>query len=328
LPDRRGPNIAEPNSSRLASILVSMNSRLSIVRLSRARLLSLGAACLICLTALSALAGVTFSSTNVPATGLFALEQATIHAFDLYVANAETRNSKTLKQGNFLWIDDLRPTDREQAYARLRAGETEMRRVTPGEAGANVSVPGGMIHDWQGIIFIPDAKIDDVLRVLQDYDHHSSIYAPDVEKSKLESRDGDHFKAFLRFRRHKVITVVLDTEHDITYFHDSATRAHSRSSATRIAEVDNPGTPKEKEKTPGDDNGFMWRMETWWRLEERDGGVYVQNEVVSLSRDIPVGLGWMIEPFVTSIPKESLAFTMEATRRSVVPRKNATASLR
>jgi hypothetical protein len=306
----------------------TMNLRLSIAGLSGPRLLMLCAGSLLFLTTLSALSGATLSSANVPAIGLFALGQATVRAFDLYVANTEGRNSKALKQGNFLWIDDLQPSDRERAYAKLRGGETEMRRVIPGEAGANVSVPGGMIHDWQGIIFIPDAKIDDVLRVLQDYDHHSSIYAPDVEKSKLESHDGDHFKAFLRFRRHKVITVVLDTEHDITYFRDSATRAHSRSSATRIAEVDNPGTPKEKEKAPGDDNGFMWRMETWWRLEERDGGVYVQNEVVSLSRDIPAGLGWMIEPFVTSIPRESLAFTMEATRRSVVPRKNATASLR
>ena len=87
--------------------------------------------------------------------------------------------------------------------------------------------------------------------------------------------------------------------------------------------MDNPGTANEKEKTPGEDNGFLWRMETWWRLEERDGGVYVQNEVVSLSRDIPTGLGWMIEPFVTSIPKESLAFTMEATRKAVVSTKKS-----
>jgi hypothetical protein len=309
-----------------------MNFRLSIASLPGPRLLAVCAGSLLFLSAISALAGATLSSATIlitgPITGLFSLEHATIRAFDLYVATAETRNAKTLRQANFLWIDDLQPTAREQAYARLRDGETEVRRVTSGEAGANVSVPGGLIHDWQGIIFIRGARIDDVLRVLQDYDHHSSIYAPDVEKSKLESRDGDHFKAFLRFRRHKVITVVLDTEHDITYFRDSETRSHSRSSATRIAEVENPGTPKEKEKTPGDDNGFMWRMETWWRLEERDGGVYVQNEVVSLSRDIPVGLGWMIEPFVTSIPRESLAFTMEATRRSVVPRKNATVSLR
>jgi hypothetical protein len=260
-------------------------------------------------------------SLSVPR--FFSLEATTVHAFDLYVANTEARNARSLKQGSYLWIDDLSPAEREQTYAKLHAGETQMRRVTSAEAGSNIPVPGGMIHDWQAIIFIPGAKIDDVLRVLQDYDHQSVVYTPDVEKSKLESRDGDHFKAFLRFRRHKIITVVMNTEHDITYFRDSAMRAHSRSSATRIAEVENPGTGKEKEKTPGEDNGFMWRMETWWRMEERDGGVYVQNEVVSLSRNIPTGLGWMIEPFVTSIPRESLAFTMEATRKAVVAGKKS-----
>jgi hypothetical protein len=138
-----------------------------------------------------------------------------------------------------------------------------------------------------------------------------------VERSKLESRDGDHFLVFLRFRRHKVVTVVLNTEHEVQYFHEAPGRAHSRSSAVRIAEVENAGKSDEREKKPGDDHGFLWRMETWWRMEERDGGVYVQSEVASLTRDIPTGLGWMIAPFVTSIPKESLAFTLEATRRAV-----------
>ena len=77
-----------------------------------------------------------------------------------------------------------------------------------------------MIHHWVGAVFIPGAKLDDVLAVLQDYDQHAEYYAPDVERSKIESRDGDHFRVFLRFRRHKVITVVLDTEHDVHYFRD------------------------------------------------------------------------------------------------------------
>jgi hypothetical protein len=59
-------------------------------------------------------------------------------------------------------------------------------------------------------------------------------------------------------------------------------------------------------------------METWWRLQEKDGGVYVQNHVVSLTRDLPTGLGWLIEPFVTSIPRESLEFTLGATRKAVL----------
>jgi hypothetical protein len=101
------------------------------------------------------------------------------------------------------------------------------------------------------------------------------------------------------------------------FLRDSETRAHSRSSATRIAEVENAGKSDEKEKTPGNDGGFLWAMETWWRLDERDGGVYVQSEVASLTRDIPTGLGWLIGPFVNSIPKETLTFTLEATRKAV-----------
>ena len=159
-----------------------------------------------------------------------------------------------------------------------------------------------------------------MLGVLEDYDHQSTYYSPDVERSKIESRDGDHFRVFLRFRRHKVITVVLNTEHDVRYFHDAPGRAHSRSSAVRIAEVENPGARDEREKQPGDDGGFLWRMETWWRIEERDGGVYVQSEAASLTRDIPTGLGWLVGPFVTSIPKETLVFTLEATRKAVLPR--------
>jgi hypothetical protein len=66
--------------------------------------------------------------------------------------------------------------------------------------------------------------------------------------------------------------------------------------------------------------GYLWRMETWWQMEERDGGVYVQSEVASLTRDIPTGLGWLVGPFVNSITKETLAFTLEATRKAVLAR--------
>jgi hypothetical protein len=51
-------------------------------------------------------------------------------------------------------------------------------------------------------------------------------------------------------------------------------------------------------------------------MEERNGGVYVQSEVASLTRDIPTGLGWLVGSFVTSIPKETLLFTLASTRRA------------
>jgi hypothetical protein len=251
------------------------------------------------------------------------LKPAATDAFHLYVRLTEARNDAELKRGvGLLWIDGLPEAERKRAYEELRRGTVEMRKLETLDHGAAIECPSGMIHHWVGLAFIPGASLHDVLDVLQDYNHHAVYYAPDVEQSKIESRDGDHFRVLLRFRRRKVVTVVLNTEHDVQYFRDLETRAHSRSSAVRIAQVENAGKGDEREKTPGDDDGFLWRMETWWRMVEGDGGVYVQSEVVSLTRNIPTGLAWLVGPFVTSIPKESLAFTLEATRKAVVTKRH------
>jgi hypothetical protein len=247
------------------------------------------------------------------------LKSETQQAFERYVKLTDARNSAELERGtNLLWVDGLTDPQRSEAYAALKRGEVKMQKLETRENGGTIRCPSGMVHHWVGVVFIPTAKLRDVLQILEDYDRHSVYYAPDVERSKMESRDGDHFVVFLRFRRHKVVTVVLNTEHQVQYFHDAPGQAHSRSSAVRIAEVENPGKSDEREKKPGDDDGFMWGMETWWRMEERDGGVYVQSEVASLTRDIPTGLGWLIGPFVTDIPKETVTFTLEATGKAVL----------
>jgi hypothetical protein len=246
------------------------------------------------------------------------LRETTIHAFDKYIANTEAQNDASLRRGPFLWVDGLPANERTAVIAKLKGGEVQLRRLSGNGTSENSELPGGMIHDWQGIIFIPGATIGQVLKILQDYDHHATFYSPDVVSARLESRDGDHFRAFLRFRWQKIVTVVLNTEHEVTYYRDSPLRVHSRSSAVRIAQVEDPGGPHEREKTPGQDDGYLWRMETWWRMEERDGGVYVQNQVVTLTRDIPFGLAWLIEPFITKIPRETLEFTLRATRNAVL----------
>jgi hypothetical protein len=240
-------------------------------------------------------------------------------AFANYVRGTEARNNSELQRdSDLLWIDALPQAARKQAYAALAQGEVQLEQRGKSEAGGGIRCPDCLIHHWEGLIFIPGAKLDDVLRILEDYNHHAEYYAPDVVDSRIESRAGDHFRVFLRFRRKKVIAAVLNTEHDVHYFRDAASRAHSRSSATHIAEVENPGKANEREKPREDDSGFMWGMETWWRMQEKDKGVYVQSEVVSLTRSIPTGLGWMIGPFVTAVPKESLTFTLEATRKAVL----------
>jgi len=262
-----------------------------------------------------------FPALWAPAASLPELKEATLRSFRTYVAQAEMRNQQSLQAGPFLWIDELPAEARKEAAAKLKLGGVVVRQQNAKSSGTTSQISGGMIHDWQGIVFIPDVNLDGVLALLQDYDHHASYYAPDVERSRIEQHDADHYRVFMRFRRHKLVTVVLNTEQDINYFRDSPTRAHSRSTAIRIREVADPGTSQESEKSPQSDNGFLWQMETWWRMEERNGGVYVQNEAITLTRDIPTGLGWLIEPFVTSIPRETLEFTLGATRKAVLARQ-------
>ncbi|HXY09098.1 MAG TPA: hypothetical protein VEI52_14750 [Terriglobales bacterium] len=246
------------------------------------------------------------------------LKPDTIHAFDHYVEVSEQRMSSELRSGHFLRVDDLAPNLRDQDYARLRKGEVVIERLETFDQGRSLSVPGGLVHHWVGTVFIPGTTLERTLAFLENYDQQYKFYAPDVQQSRLLERDGNHFKVFLRLRKTKVVTVILNTEYDVRYVALASDRAASYSYSRRIAEVANAGKPNEWEKPVGNDNGFLWRLDSFWRFVERDGGVYVQLEAISLTRDIPAGLGWLIGPFVTSIPKESLEFTLTRTRQALL----------
>ena len=133
------------------------------------------------------------------------------------------------------------------------------------------------------------------------------------------AREGDRFRVYLRFFMKKVITVVVNSEHDARFSRAGSDRAESRIYSTRIAEVEDPGTAHEREKPVGRDGGYLWRLNTYWRFLERDGGTYVQCESITLTRGIPIGLGWLVRPFVTSIPRETLEFTLATTRKALAP---------
>ena len=83
----------------------------------------------------------------------------------------------------------------------------------------------------------------------------------------------------------------------------------------------NADEAEEREMPVGRDGGYVWRLNTYWRILERDGGIFIQCESVSLTRGIPAGFGWLIGPFVTSIPRESLTFTLETTHRELMRAK-------
>jgi hypothetical protein len=247
-----------------------------------------------------------------PAAAGAELQNRTIQAFDRYVRLTEARLNGTAP---FLWIDGLPEARRRDALQTVQRKELSIERLQTKENGRDIDVPDGLIHHWVGTAFVPGVTINDALAVLQDYNEHHRIYAPTVAASKLQSRDGDRFTFLLRFVMKKVITVTVNSDHEAVFRRPAADRAEGWIHSTRIAEVENAGTPSEREKPIGDDGGYLWRLNTYWRLLARDGGLYIHCESVSLSRGIPFGFGWVVGPFVTSIPRESLTFTLETTRK-------------
>ena len=245
------------------------------------------------------------------------LQPRTIAAFGRYVAIAESR----IDVDGFSWLDSLPSTQRQRTLAEVRRGMVAIERLQARDAGREVEVPGGLIHHWVGAVFVPEATVDQALTLLQDYDSHASVYAPVVARSRLIAREGDEFRVFLRFVMKKVITVVVNSEHQARFTRQGPEGARSRISSTRIAEVVDPNTPGEHEAPVGHDGGYLWRLNTYWRFLGRDGGVYIECESISLTRGIPLGLGWIVGPFVTSIPRDSLSFSLETTRRALGARR-------
>jgi hypothetical protein len=242
------------------------------------------------------------------------LQPRTVAAFDRYAAATERRIDGELTGQPFVYLDALDTRARADWTARLRNGEPLIERLTTRESGREIEIPAGLVHHWVGLVFVPGATVEEAVGLLQDYDRAADIYRPRISRSKLVARQGDRFSVYLRFFMEKVISVTLDSEHDAQFFRPGADRAYSRIVSTRIVEVTNPGTRQEAQRPVGDDGGYLWRLNTYWRFLGRDGGVYVQCESLSLTRSIPVGFRWLIGPFVTSIPRESLTFTMQTTR--------------
>lgn len=234
------------------------------------------------------------------------LRQHTVDAFDAYIREAEASSEQNMKAGApFLWCEAgeerLKPLHKGHIVAQFWGGKGPDR------------APDGLIHDWIGTAFIPNATVAQTLALIQDYDNHKNVYKPEVIESKLLSRRGGDFKIYLRLVKKKILTVVLDTWHDVHYWSNGA-QATCRSITTRISEVEDAGKPNERVLPPDSGYGFLWRLYTHWRFQEGAAGVYAECRAISLTRDIPVGLGWIIEPIVRRLPGESLIATLKATR--------------
>jgi hypothetical protein len=239
------------------------------------------------------------------------LRPETVDAFDHFIATAEARLEKHGRGRQFLWSDDS-PGMRQQLLSGTVVAQ-------PLQGNGVVALKGGLIQDWRGAVFIPHTSLREVLSVVQDYDHHRDFYRPDVVSAKIEARQGDEFVVSMRILKAKfMLTDVLDTENAIRFVEVDPKRVYSRSYSRRINEVASAGQASEHQLPSGADRGLLWRLFGYWFFEERDDGVYVTCESITLTRDIPFGMGGLLSPILHDLPSEALRKTLEQTRRAVV----------
>lgn len=243
------------------------------------------------------------------------LKQKTADAFQRYVERTEIRiKSEENDPAHFLYFDSLPPEQKQSVLDRLHNGQVVIQQVHT-EDGKDVAVPDGLVHHWLAMGFLPGVTRDQVLRLAQDYPRQAKIYAPDVQHEELRSHNDEHDVVACRFYRQAIVTAVYDVDFDIDYFVPDSTRAYSWSHATRVAEVQNPGKPDEKEMPVGKDHGYMWRLNLYTSYLEKDGGVYIQIEFLALSRAIPLVFAFLVNPYVKAVPRDYLTHYVVDTRK-------------
>ncbi len=239
------------------------------------------------------------------------LKPETLQEWDAYVGAARTRMEKRAsRQAPFLWVDE------EQDLAqRVRAGEI---LVGPVNGESPHLAPNGLIHDWIGAVFVPKAKLGDVMGVLNDYEHYKDFYRPMVVKATVLQRTPDHEKVTLRMMgKAYSVTSAVETDDDVEITRLGADRAYSMSTSVRVQTVADYGEPSEHLLPQDHGPGYVWRTFGVTRLEQHEDGVYVEMEMTDLSRGIPWEFRWLIQPLAERMPRAILRTTLQETRDAV-----------
>jgi hypothetical protein len=177
-----------------------------------------------------------------------------------------------------------------------------------------------------GIAFLPGVTLAQTKSVLEDYEHEKENYFPDVRQSRLLSQNGNDSEVFLQFYSKTIVTAVFNVNFASRTTNYSPTRTQIRSCSTRVADVDNFGTPNEHELSPADSRGYLWELCTWWHIEEKTGGTYIQVEAIELSRTVPFAFAWIVNPIIRNVPKAFLSHLLSATQKAVAKKSAAPAN--
>lgn len=246
------------------------------------------------------------------------IDNSTIVAFDKYVSEVEAKAGERAL-----------PTLAQPLRERVAKGEIIAvpftHRTSPGEA--SLKLANGLVSHWLGVMFLPGVSVAQVRAILESYDSYSRIYAPDVAISRQLSHHDSVYEVFLRLSRTVKVKALMGytfpVEFNANYrvqYLESPNLLQVHSVATRIAEVKDPKGTHTLEYPVGDDEGYLWRLNSYWRIYPDSGGVMVECEAVSLSRSVPGFVEKMVTYFTTNFPEESMRSTLKSTRDALKSR--------
>ncbi len=249
----------------------------------------------------------------LPACRAANLSVAAEQAWQIYTAQVEERIARQHTQRDtYLAALHGDPAERAGIASQLSSGVVSVVSLNGPDA-----LPGALLHHWRATAFVPQATPEEMLHLLRDYDHLSQYYAPVVTASHLIAKDGPAALVAMRMNEKKIITVVLDCEFRIENGLAGFDRGYEFSRSTHIRQVDYPGTAREHLRPERDGDGLLWRLNSYWSFIEWRNGLVIECESISLTRDIPAGLNWLVAPLVRDLPRESLEFTIRATAKAL-----------
>lgn len=240
------------------------------------------------------------------------LNSETLRAWDAYVRHAQERMRDCSRgQAPFLQVDETR-----ELSERVRAGEI---LVEPEGGKSPHPIWRGLIHDWVGVVFVPNAKLDDVEGVLNSYERYEDYYRPMVVKSRLlEEEPNRELVRLLMIQKAYSVTAAVEADDEVNFVRLDGNRAYSLSTSIRVQEIADYGKPSAHAFPQDHGPGYIWRTFTVTRLEERDSGTYAEVEMIVLSRGIPWAFRWLVQPLTERLPRSVLGTMLRDTRAAVV----------
>lgn len=245
--------------------------------------------------------------------GAARLSPSAERAYEVYVAQVEARLARQhARPETYLMV--LTGGDSNKFERPAMSSDIQVQPLN----GGTWQVPGALLHHWRGTAFVPNVTPSEMLAVLRDFSHFPRHYAPQVVSARALTDDGQTATLAVRFKEQRVVTIVLDGEYKVESRLSGNDRGYSVSRSLHFWQVDSPGTAQERRRPEGQDDGFLWRLNSYWSFTRVRGGLQMECEAVSLTRDVPVGLGWLVTPVIAELPREELAFTLRATRKALI----------